>query len=213
MDASKSTESSGQKTIKDQTLSGLGNLVRLLPTGTVFTYQFLSPTLSNYGNCNTFKYKFPTSILVGLSGLACFFSTFTDSYVGDDKKNHYGIATLKGIWPSAESKSVDLSAYKLRFADFVHAFFAVAVFGVVVLLDQNTVECFYPVSASTEKTLLKVLPPVVGAVSSVVFMAFPNKRHGIGYPKSSTESSTDSKSSTTSTTTGTTGAVSPTTEV
>ncbi|XP_041000970.1 protein DMP2-like [Juglans microcarpa x Juglans regia] len=209
MDASKSTESSGQKTMKDHTFSGLGNLVRLLPTGTVFTYQFLSPALSNYGNCNTFKYKFPTSILVGLCGLACFFSTFTDSYVGDDKKTHYGIATWKGIWPSSESKNVDLSAYKLRFADFVHAFFAVAVFGVVVLLDQNTVECFYPVSASTEKTLLKVLPPVVGAVSSVVFMAFPNKRHGIGYPKStSTESSKDSKSST-----STTGAVSSTTEV
>ncbi|KAG7991446.1 hypothetical protein I3843_02G076000 [Carya illinoinensis] len=188
MGASTSKESS-QKTIKDQTLSGLGNLLRLLPTGTVFMYQFLSPTLSNYGNCDTFKYKFLTSILVGLCGLACFFSTFTDSYVGDDKKIHYGIATLKGLWPSPESKNVDLSAYKLRFSDFVHAFFTVCVFGVVVLLDQNTVECFYPVSASTQKTLLKVLPPVVGAASSVVFMAFPNKRHGIGYPKSSTDSS------------------------
>ncbi|KAG2721626.1 hypothetical protein I3760_02G090200 [Carya illinoinensis] len=188
MGASKSKESS-QKTIKDQTLSGLGNLLRLLPTGTVFMYQFLRPTLSNYGNCDTFKYKFLTSILVGLCGLACFLSTFTDSYVGDDKKTHYGIATLKGLWPSSESKNVDLSAYKLRFADFIHAFFMVCVFGVVVLLDQNTAECFYPVSASTEKTLLKVLPPVVGAASSVVFMAFPNKRHGIGYPKSSTDSS------------------------
>ncbi|KAG6664375.1 protein DMP2-like [Carya illinoinensis] len=188
MGASKSTESS-QKTIKDQTLSGLGNLLRLLPTRTVFMYQFLSPALSNYGNCDPFNYKFLTSILVGLCGLACFFSTFIESYVGDDKKTHYGIATLKGLWPLPESKNVNLLAYKFRFADFVHAFFTVCVFGVVVLLDQNTVECFYPVSASTQKTLLKVLPPVVGEASSVVFMAFPNKRHGIRYPKSSTDSS------------------------
>lgn len=195
MGESKSKESSSQKTIKDQTFSGLGNLVRLLPTGTVFIYQFLSPTLSNYGHCNTFN-KFLTAILVGLCGLVCFFSTFTDSYVGDDKKTHYGIATSKGLWPSPESKNVDLSAYKIRFADFVHAFFAVIVFGVVVLLDQNAVGCFYPVSDSTEKTLLKVLPPAVGAASSVIFMCFPNKRHGIGYPKSSsTESSKDSKNS------------------
>ncbi|XP_041000971.1 protein DMP2-like [Juglans microcarpa x Juglans regia] len=196
MGASKSKESSQRLTIKDETLSGLGNLVRFLPTGTVFTYQFLSPTLSNYGHCNTYN-KFLTAILVGLCGLACFFSTFTDSYVGDDKKTHYGIATSKGLWPSPESKNVDLSAYKLRFADFVHAFCTVTVFGVVVLLDQNTVGCFYPVSDSIEKTLLKMLPPAVGVVSSVVFMAFPNKRHGIGYPRSSSstdQSSRDSKS-------------------
>lgn len=92
---------------------------------------------------------------------------------------------------------MDLSAYKLRFADFVHAFFAVIVFGVVVLLDQNTVGCFYPVNDSIEKTLLMVLPPVIGAVSSGVFMFFPNIRHGIGYPNdnSSETTSKDFKSS------------------
>ncbi|KAB1214135.1 hypothetical protein CJ030_MR5G027250 [Morella rubra] len=188
------SKSSSQKSIKEQTLSSLGNLVRLLPTGTVFTYQFLSPLLSNYGHCKTVN-KYMTGILLGMCGLSCFFSTFTDSYVGDDKKTHYGIATKKGIWPSPESKNVDLSTYRLRLADFVHAFFAVMVFAVVVVLDQNTVGCFYPISDSTEKTLLKVLPTIVGGWSSVVFMIFPNKRHGIGYPSSSsTTSSKDSKS-------------------
>ncbi|KAG7996213.1 hypothetical protein I3843_01G147500 [Carya illinoinensis] len=186
---------SAQQTITGQTLSGLGNLIRLLPTGTVFTYQFLSPLLSNYGHCHTVN-KYLTAILIGLSGLSCFFSTFTDSYVGDDGNTHYGIATKNGIWPSQNSRNVDLSAYKLRFADFVHAFFSLIVFGVVVLLDQNAVGCFYPVKDSTEKTLLIVLPPVVGAISSGVFMFYPNNRHGIGYPNdNSSESSKDSKSS------------------
>lgn len=66
------------------------------------------------------------------------------------------------------------------------------VFAALVLLDRNTVGCFYPVSESTEKTLLQVLPPIVGAVSSVVFVVLPIKRHGIGYLSS--EPSQDSKS-------------------
>ena len=189
--------SSSQTTIKDKTLSGLGNLIRLLPTGTVFLYQFLSPVLSNNGNCDPTIYKYLTTTLVAVCGFSCFFSSFTDSYVGDDKKTHYGVATLKALWPSADSKNVDLSVYKLRIGDFVHAFFALFVFGVLVLLDQKTVSCFYPVSDSTEKTLLKVLPPIVGAISSVVFMVFPNNRHGIGYP-SSTDTSQTSKSTSSS---------------
>ncbi|KAK9992426.1 hypothetical protein SO802_027411 [Lithocarpus litseifolius] len=196
---SSSSSSSSQTTIKDKTLSGLGNLIRLLPTGTVFLYQFLSPVLSNNGHCTTTIYKYLTAILVAVCGFSCFFSSFTDSYVGDDKKTHYGVATLKGLWPSADSKNVDLSAYKLRIGDFVHAFFALIVFGVLVLLDQKTVSCFYPVSDSAEKTLLKVLPPIVGAISSVFFMVFPNNRHGIGYP-SSTDTSQTSKSTSSSST-------------
>ncbi|KAL4642704.1 hypothetical protein ACB092_02G039900 [Castanea dentata] len=186
MGASKSNQfsQSSQTTIKDKTLSGLGNLNKLLPTGTVFLYQFLSPVLSNNGHCTTTIYKYLTAILIAVCGFSCFFSSFTDSYVGDDGKTHYGVVTSKGLWTSEDSKNVDLSVYKLRFGDFVHGLFALAVFGVLVLLDQNTVGCFYPVSDSSEKTLLKVLPPAVGVVSSGLFMFFPNKRHGIGYPSS-----------------------------
>ena len=197
---SSSSSSSSQTTIKDKTLSGLGNLIRILPTGAVFLYQFLSPVLSNNGHCAKTINKSLTAILVAVCGFSCFFSSFTDSYVGDDKKTHYGVATLKGLWPSADSKNVDLSAYKLRIGDFVHAFFALIVFGVLVLLDQKTVNCFYPLSDSTEETLLKVLPPIVGAISGVVFMVFPNNRHGIGYP-SSTDTSQTSKSTSSSSTT------------
>ena len=121
MGASKSKQfsQSSQTTIKDKTLSGLGNLNRLLPTGTVFLYQFLSPVLSNNGHCTTTIYKYLTAILVAVCGFSCFFSSFTDSYVGDDGKTHYGVVTSKGLWTFEDSKNVDLSVYKLRFGDFV----------------------------------------------------------------------------------------------
>ncbi|CAK9161918.1 unnamed protein product [Ilex paraguariensis] len=174
-----SSGNSSGTSVKDKTLTGVGSLIRLLPTGTVFLYQFLNPVLTNNGHCHTIN-KYFSGILIAISGLACFFSTFTDSYTDSDGKTHYGIATPKGFWPSAGS--LDLSPYKLGFGDFAHAFFSLIVFSVVVILDNNTVECFYPSFVSSEKLVIMVLPPVLGALSSSIFMVFPNKRHGIGYP-------------------------------
>ncbi|KAL6970342.1 Protein dmp2 [Sarracenia purpurea var. burkii] len=180
------------KTVKDKALTGAGNLIKLLPTGTVFLFQFLSPVLTNNGHCRPFN-KYLSGALIGFSGLSCFFSSFTDSYTDSDGQTHYGVATRKGLWPSPASGSVDLSSYKLRFSDFVHAFLSLFVFAVVVLLDSNTVDCFYPAFESTDKVLMMVLPPAVGAISSSVFVLFPNTRHGIGYPSSSSQSSSSSK--------------------
>ncbi|KAI3689685.1 hypothetical protein L2E82_47650 [Cichorium intybus] len=171
--------------IKNKTLSGVGNLIKLLPTGTVFTFQFLNPVLTNGGHCSTVN-KYMSSILITLCGFSCAFSSFTDSYEDDDGTTHYGIATVKGFWPSPPSSSnVDVSKYKLRIGDFVHALFTVVVFAVVALLDDNTVQCLYPAFETNEKMLMMVVPPVIGAISGTVFMVFPNTRHGIGYPSAS----------------------------
>lgn len=175
--------------ISDTTFASLGNLIKLLPTGTVFMFQFLNPVLTNNGHCHTFN-KYLSGFLIGACGFSCAFSCFTDSFTDSDGMIHYGIATAKGLWPtSAEnSSSVDLSKYKLRVGDFVHALLSTMVFAVVSLLDPNTVDCFYPSLELKRKVLLLALPPVIGAVSSAVFMVYPNKRHGIGYPSSSYES-------------------------
>ncbi|KAK9146793.1 hypothetical protein Sjap_006696 [Stephania japonica] len=173
---------STQEGIGDRTINGVGSLIRVLPTGTVFLFQFLSPVLTNNGQCHTVN-KYLTGTLVGLCGLSCFFSSFTDSFTDSDGVTHYGIATKNGLWPKP-SDSKDLSSYKLRAGDFVHAFFSLLVFGVLVLLDPNTLDCYYPSFESTQKMLLMALPPVVGTISSTVFVLFPNNRHGIGYPAS-----------------------------
>lgn len=194
--SSSSTSGSSSKTMKEKTLNGVGNLIRLLPTGTVFLYQFLNPVLTNNGQC-TAANKVLSGTLIGLCGFSCFFSSFTDSYTDTDGITHYGIATFKGFYPSSSSSSssnsaVDFSSYKLKLGDFVHAFFALIVFGVISLLDTNTMDCFYPSFKSTQKALLMALPPALGTISGTIFFMFPNTRHGIGYPLSQQSSASDS---------------------
>ncbi|KAG7632086.1 Protein DMP [Arabidopsis suecica] len=164
----------------NKTLTGLESLIKLLPTGTLFIYLLLNPVLTNDGECSTGN-KVMSSILVALCSFSCVFSCFTDSFKGVDGSRKFGIVTKKGLWTYAEPGSVDLSKYKLRIADFVHAGFVLAVFGTLVLLDANTASCFYPRFRETQKTLVMALPPAVGVASATIFALFPSKRSGIGY--------------------------------
>ncbi|XP_057771886.1 protein DMP2-like [Salvia miltiorrhiza] len=176
------------RTTAQATLAGIGNLIKLLPTGTVFAFQFLNPVFTNDGQCHPI-HKYLASFLIAACGASCCFASFTDSYTDNEGNVHYGVATTKGLWPSpSPSSAPDLSSYKLRFGDFVHAFFSLVVFSVVSLLDPNTVKCFYPSFESAQKALLMAMPPVIGAISGAVFVMFPNTRHGIGYPCSQASS-------------------------
>ncbi|KAL3505820.1 hypothetical protein ACH5RR_031202 [Cinchona calisaya] len=174
--------------ITDKAFAGLGSLIKLLPTGTVFTYQFLNPLLGGDDRCKALN-KALSSILIIVCGLLCFLSTFTDSYRDSEGKTHYGIATFKGFWPNSDP-SMDSSSYKIRFGEFVHAFFALFVFAGVALLNEESVDCFYPSFQKNKKTLLSVLPTVVGVVSSIVIALFPTKLNYIGYPSSSQQPNT-----------------------
>ncbi|KAK9705693.1 hypothetical protein RND81_07G075900 [Saponaria officinalis] len=171
--------------LKDQALNGLGSLLKLLPTGTVFLFQFLSPVLSNNGQCHPVN-KYLMGTLLAICGLNCALSTFTDSYTDEDGVTHYGIATFNGMWPTSKGKNgTEMSNYRLKGGDYVHAIMSLVVFGVVAILDRNTIDCFAPALETTRKTMLMVLPPVVGSVCSAVFAVFPSTRHGIGYPSES----------------------------
>ncbi|XP_008795123.1 protein DMP2-like [Phoenix dactylifera] len=178
-------------TTGDRAFKGMADLIRLLPTGTVFLFQFLNPLLTNTGHCHTIN-KYSSGALLAICGFFCCFSSFTDSYIGIDGRVYYGLVTKDGLWSFSDrnASSKDLSKYKLRFGDFVHAFLSLIVFAVIALLDDNTVLCFYPSFESEGKTLLMALPTVVGGLASFVFMVFPNNRHGIGYaPTGNMESS------------------------
>ncbi|WOL12591.1 hypothetical protein Cni_G21358 [Canna indica] len=181
--------------IEDRAFKGVGDLIRVLPSGTVFLFQFLSPLLTNAGHCTAVN-KWLSGALLLASGFSCAFSSFTDSFVDPaDGKVYYGVVTKNGMWafsdPNAGAR--DLSEYRLRLGDFVHASLALLVFAALALLDNNTVSCFYPSLLAQEKTLVTVLPTVVGAIAASVFMVFPNNRHGIGYPPSGTTTTTTAK--------------------
>ncbi|CAA7388689.1 unnamed protein product [Spirodela intermedia] len=173
------------QTLGSKAFQGLGDLIKLLPTGTVFLFQFLNPVLTDNGGCSVVN-KALSGVLLGICGFSCAFSCFTDSYTGADGKVYYGIVTAKGLWPlwDPKSSSTDLSNYRLRLGDFVHAALSVLVFAIVGLLDSNTVSCYYPSFESKQKVLLMVLPPAIGTLVSASAVIFPNNRHGIGYPAS-----------------------------
>ncbi|TVT98479.1 hypothetical protein EJB05_56207, partial [Eragrostis curvula] len=176
--------------VADRALRGVSDLIKLLPSGTVFLFQFLTPLVTNNGHCAVFN-KVLSGVLVALCGAFCAFSSFTDSYVGADGRVYYGVVTRRGLHtfaadPNAASK--DMSAYRLRAGDFVHAGLSLLVFATIALLDNDTVACLYPALELNERTMMAVLPPVVGGVAGYVFMMFPNNRHGIGYqPAAATE--------------------------
>uniref|UniRef100_A0A1D1YEE1 D-alanine--D-alanine ligase n=1 Tax=Anthurium amnicola TaxID=1678845 RepID=A0A1D1YEE1_9ARAE len=193
-----SSSTSTTQAVGNKTLQGVGNLIKLLPSGTVFLFQFLNPVLTNTGDCNVLN-KVLSGVLLFVCGFSCCFSCFTDSYTGADGKVYYGIVTAAGLWPfwDPNAASMDFSKYKLRLGDFVHAALSLVVFAVIGLLDSNTVSCYYSSFESNQKVLLMVLPPAIGAVASSVFVLFPNTRHGIGYPTSTDASTASSSSSST----------------
>lgn len=189
-------EATGQSTstvrgMADATFQSIGDVLKLLPTATVILYEVLTPIVTNTGDCHLAN-KVVTPLLLALFAFFCAFSTFTDSYVGADGKVKYGLVTPRGLLPfndpDAGSRGRDFSKYRLRFADFVHATFAVAVFAAVALLaDANTVACFYPALKEQQKKVVMALPVVVGAIASVIFVVFPSTRNGIGYPPAKPE--------------------------
>lgn len=70
--------------------------------------------------------------------------------------------------------------------DLVHGVASVLVFVAVAMRDKNVLSCFYPAPSKEAQEVLNVLPLAVGMVSSFLFMVFPTRRHGIGYPVTST---------------------------
>ncbi|KAL3509302.1 hypothetical protein ACH5RR_028703 [Cinchona calisaya] len=177
----------GQKAIR-KTFKGTAHLANLLPTGSVLAFQILSPGLTHEGKCQSIISKAMTLGLLGLCGISCFLLCFTDSIRDEQGKVRYGMATFRGLWiidgSTINVPPEDVAKYKINFVDFFHAFMSVLVFGAVAMFDQNVVNCFYPTRSDEMQEFLTALPVFVGIVCSLMFVAFPTKRHGIGFPLS-----------------------------
>ncbi|XP_068663098.1 protein DMP6-like [Aristolochia californica] len=171
-----------------QTFKSTAHLANLLPTGTVLAFQLLSPVFTNQGKCNSTN-QYITKCLTVLCGISCFLLSFTDSYRDGEGKVRYGLATMNGLWVIDGEDNNTLHPevarkYKMKFIDFVHAIMSIMVFGVVVLFDQNVVKCFCPEPSEETKQVLTGLPVGIGVICSMLFIAFPTTRHGIGFPLS-----------------------------
>ncbi|CAI0461201.1 unnamed protein product [Linum tenue] len=163
-------------------------LTKLLPTGSVLTFQIMSPILTNQGKCQSAISTYMALFLLVLCGLSCFLQCLADSFRDAKGKVRYGLATFSGLWVmdgSVNKLSLAKSRqYRLRFLDFFHATVSVVVFVAVALFDKNVMSCFFREPTEEVKELLSTLRLGIGLVSSLLFLAFPTKRHGIGTPLS-----------------------------
>ncbi|CAO2842890.1 unnamed protein product [Amaranthus hypochondriacus] len=167
-----------------QTFQSTAHLAKLLPTGTVMAFQLLAPIFTNQGDCDPVS-RTITSILITICGLSSFLLSFTDCFKGDEGNIYYGFATINGLWVidgSAKLPPQLAAKYRLRFIDFLHAFMSVFVFAAIALFDKNTVQCFYPAPSRETQEILTALPIGIGVICSMLFVAFPTQRHGIGFP-------------------------------
>ncbi|KAM7251927.1 hypothetical protein ACFE04_023810 [Oxalis oulophora] len=170
-----------------QTLTTTANLANLLPTGTLLAFQILTPIFTHNGSCDATT-RWLTLSLLFLLAASCFLASFTDSVKSlSDGNVYYGFATLKGMFlfdytGDSLTGLPDMSKYKLRFIDGVHAVLSVLVFGAVALRDKNVVMCLYPMPDHEVQEVLDIVPIGIGLVSSLLFVVFPTRRHGIGYP-------------------------------
>lgn len=169
-----------------QTLTSVANLSYLLPTGTLLAFQFLMPIFTSNGSCDHPTHVL-TTVLLTLLAISCFLSSFTDSVKAEDGNVYYGFATRKGMWvfdyPDPSGLGLpDLSKYRIRIVDWIHAVLSVLVFVAVALRDKNTVSCFYPAPEQETKKVLDIVPMGVGVLCGMLFMVFPARRHGVGYP-------------------------------
>jgi hypothetical protein len=174
-----------QKAIS-QTFKSTAHLANLLPTGTILAFQLLLPIFSNQGNCDSVS-RSMTAGLVALCGLSCFLSSFTDSFRDKNGNVCYGFATFRGLWVIDGSATIppEVAAnYRLQFIDFMHALMSILVFAAIALFDQNVVDCFYPSPSTKEEEVLTALPVGIGVFTSILFLVFPTRRHGIGFPLS-----------------------------
>ncbi|CAI0375175.1 unnamed protein product [Linum tenue] len=178
-----------------QTLTTTANLANLLPTGTLLAFQLLTPIFTNGGSCDAATRPL-TLLLLALLAASCFLASFTDSVAveaGEEQRKkkavYYGLATWEGIFlfdcPDPVGCGLTeeaLGRYRIRFVDWVHAVLSGLVFVSVAMRDRNVVGCLYPVPGDEAREVLGIVPVGIGVICSLLFVVFPTRRHGIGYP-------------------------------
>ncbi|CAA0816206.1 Protein of unknown function (DUF679 [Striga hermonthica] len=180
----KPAKTPGQKAVR-KAFKGTAHLANLLPTGSVLAFQVVSPVVTNEGRCRSPVSRAATAGLLALCAASCFLLSFTDSFRDERGKVRYGVATLRGIWVvDGGSQPLEVERFRLRFVDVFHAVMSVMVFGSVALFDGNVVGCFWPSPSEETLEVLRAAPVTVGVVCSLLFVMFPTRRHGIGFPLS-----------------------------
>ncbi|KAG8054474.1 hypothetical protein GUJ93_ZPchr0001g31032 [Zizania palustris] len=168
-------------------LSGTARLNVLLPTATILAFAIFAPLLTDDGQCTRLS-RALTGALMLLCAASCVFFTLTDSFRSSTGRLRYGIATPSGIRTfcvvrrrSAKNRTGprELERYRLRWSDLFHTALALVAFVTFAASHHAIVLCYYP---EVPWKAVNTVPLVIGFVVSLLFVLFPSKRRGIGYP-------------------------------
>jgi hypothetical protein len=161
-------------------LSGTARLNVLLPTATILTFAIFAPLVTDDGNCARVN-RVLTAAFVLLCATSCVFFTLTDSFRSATGRLRYGVATLKGIatFCGGRKGPREPERYRLRWSDLFYTTLSLVAFVTFAASHHDIVRCYYP---EVPRKVVNTVPLVIGFVVSLLFVLFPSKRRGIGYP-------------------------------
>ena len=173
-------DESGYLHLTNAVLSGTARLNVLLPTATILAFTIFAPLLTNDGICTTLN-RWLMGVLWALLAASCVFFTFPDSFHTSTGRLYYGLATFRGIWTfnGGRKKPCIPSDYRLRWADLFHSSLSLIAFLAFAGSHGDVVGCYY---LGMPRKVINTVPLVIGFVISILFILFPSKRRGIGYP-------------------------------
>ncbi|KAL6840173.1 hypothetical protein ACP4OV_029983 [Aristida adscensionis] len=165
-------------------LSGTARLNVLLPTATILAFAIFAPLLTDDGKCTRLS-RALTAAFVALCAASCVFFTLTDSFRSPTGRLRYGVATPTGIRTFCggcghrKRGPREPERYRLRWSDLFHTALALVAFVTFAASHHDIVQCYYP---GVPRKVINTVPLVIGFVVSLLFVLFPSKRRGIGYP-------------------------------
>ncbi|CAL5385571.1 unnamed protein product [Camellia sinensis] len=161
-------------------LSGTARLNVLLPSATILAFTIFAPLLTNDGKCESLN-RWLMGCFLALLAASCIFLSITDSFRTATGRLYYGVATIGGIWTfnGVQKKPLLPSDYRMRWSDLFHSSLSLIAFLTFAALHVDVVNCYYP---ALPRKVTNTVPLVVGFVISVLFVMFPSRRRGIGYP-------------------------------
>ncbi|PWZ11168.1 hypothetical protein Zm00014a_027488 [Zea mays] len=166
-------------------LGGTARLNVLLPTATILAFAIFAPLLTDDGKCSTRLNRILTAAFVALCAASCVFFTLTDSFRSASGRLRYGVATPAGIRTFCgghrrrRKGPREPELYRLRWSDLFHSALALVAFVTFAASHHDMVLCYYP---GVPRKVVNTVPLVVGFVVSLLFVLFPSRRRGIGYP-------------------------------
>lgn len=164
-------------------LGGTARLNVLLPTATILAFAIFAPLLTDDGKCTRLN-RILTAAFVVLCAASCVFFTLTDSFRSASGRLRYGVATPSGIRTFCggghrRKGPREPERYRLRWSDLFHTALALVAFVTFAASHHDIVLCYYP---GVPRKVVNTVPLVIGFVVSLLFVMFPSKRRGVGYP-------------------------------